>query len=386
MDTETTTLMVILLLTAVVTPLTSCLLRLPRPRASGTEGEGAGALTEEEEKALPPLSVVIPTHDNAHSLAANLPAILTQRYPAGFEVIIVDESSTDDTDDVLTRLKNAHDNLYVTFIPPTSQWVSRRKLAMTVGAKAARNEWMVFMDATCGIESDRWLTAMARHVTDGVDMVMGYTSLGAGAGALRRFRQMSATCMAFRQADRGTAYRCAGSTLLVRRQSFAGGGCFSNNLQYVRGEYDFMVNNMARKHNTATDISPEATARRRTDTAEWTAEQMTYMETRRHLARSFTYRLPHNISSAVLIAAYAVPAAGIALAAARHDMLLAAAAAAALVLCGTLRGVIAGRAARAFGERFNPIALPFLEIGALCSVAATMLRYSRSDKSEYIRR
>ena len=39
--------------------------------------------------------------DQAHDLEQNLPAFLTQEYEPGYEVIVVDETSTDDTPNVL---------------------------------------------------------------------------------------------------------------------------------------------------------------------------------------------------------------------------------------------------------------------------------------------
>ena len=46
-------------------------------------------------------SIVMTVYDQAHDLEENLPAFLTQEYEPGYEVIVVDESSTDNTEDVL---------------------------------------------------------------------------------------------------------------------------------------------------------------------------------------------------------------------------------------------------------------------------------------------
>ena len=66
-------------------------------------------------------------HDNAQELERNLPAFLTQDYAPGYEIIIVDESSTDETEDVLKRFKHQHNNLYTTFIPDSFFLIVRKK-------------------------------------------------------------------------------------------------------------------------------------------------------------------------------------------------------------------------------------------------------------------
>ena len=50
-------------------------------------------------------SIIMTVYDQAHELKENLPAYLTQAYESGYEVIVVDETSTDDTPDILKLYK-----------------------------------------------------------------------------------------------------------------------------------------------------------------------------------------------------------------------------------------------------------------------------------------
>ena len=56
-------------------------------------------------------------YDQAYELQENLTAFLTQQYQPGYEVVVVDESSTDETPDILKLLKKDYPNLYTTFLP-----------------------------------------------------------------------------------------------------------------------------------------------------------------------------------------------------------------------------------------------------------------------------
>ena len=88
-------------------------------------------------------SIVMTVYDQAPELEANLPAFLTQEYEPGYEVIVVDETSTDNTEDVLKIMKNDYPHLYTTFLPKPNRQVTRRKLAINIGSKAAKNEWII---------------------------------------------------------------------------------------------------------------------------------------------------------------------------------------------------------------------------------------------------
>ena len=85
-----------------------------------------------DDSQLPCLSVLLTVQDNASELEQHLPALLTQDYPAGFEVIVVVSKGEDDTDDVLKKLSATYPNLYTTFIPDSSRYMSRKKLAVTL--------------------------------------------------------------------------------------------------------------------------------------------------------------------------------------------------------------------------------------------------------------
>ncbi|MBP5712258.1 MAG: hypothetical protein J6W77_04550 [Prevotella sp.] len=90
-------------------------------------------------KKWPRISILITAHDNAMELDNHLPTLLSQDYPGIFEVIVVAEKGDGSTEDVLKRYLNNR-LLYYTFIPDSSRYMSRKKLMITLGVKAARYE------------------------------------------------------------------------------------------------------------------------------------------------------------------------------------------------------------------------------------------------------
>ena len=117
------------------------------------------------------LSVVVPVYNQARCLERNLPVLLEQEFERYEVVVVMDESSTDDTKDILERLEERYPHLRHTFVPATARYVSRRKLAVTLGVRAARAPWVLFTCADALPAGPHWLSRMSAAMTDDSDFV-----------------------------------------------------------------------------------------------------------------------------------------------------------------------------------------------------------------------
>lgn len=124
------------------------------------------------ENDLPPVSVVIVSKNDSENLAKHLPAILNQEYP-DFEVVVVNMGSTDETDMVLKRLEQSYDNLYHTYVPQEAEEWNEKKLALTLGIKAAKNNVLLFTEPYCRPVSNRWIKEFAAEFAEGKEVVLG---------------------------------------------------------------------------------------------------------------------------------------------------------------------------------------------------------------------
>ena len=93
----------------------------------------------------PLISVVIPTFNRALQVQAALKSVLAQTYPE-FEVIVVDDGSTDETGEAVQEIIRAHGTgakqIRYLFQPNQGQSVARNK-----GTDEARGEWVAFLDS-----------------------------------------------------------------------------------------------------------------------------------------------------------------------------------------------------------------------------------------------
>jgi chlorobactene glucosyltransferase len=105
---------------------------------------GEGAPTPDGE--WPMVSVIVPARNEERNLPRLLPTLLKQRYPH-YEVIVVDDASTDGTRRILREWEGDSERLRVVNGEPLPDGWRGKPWAMCQGARAARGEWLLFTDA-----------------------------------------------------------------------------------------------------------------------------------------------------------------------------------------------------------------------------------------------
>ena len=121
-------------------------------------------------------SIIMTVYDQAHELKENLPAYLTQAYESGYEVIVVDETSTDDTPDILKLYKQDYPNLYTTFLPKPNRLYVRRKMAFNIGLKASKNKWVILHNISNKPNDENELQTIAEALDNDAELTLGYIS------------------------------------------------------------------------------------------------------------------------------------------------------------------------------------------------------------------
>ncbi|MBQ1799955.1 MAG: group 2 glycosyl transferase [Prevotella sp.] len=245
-------------------------------------------------KKWPRISILITAHDNALELDNHLPTLLSQDYPGIFEVIVVAEKGDGSTEDVLKRYLNNR-KLYYTFIPDSSRYMSRKKLMITLGVKAARYEWILLTEASSTPLSDTWLKTFAKNMTDDTNLVLGYSNYAKEVPAYYRFEQLRNACYCLNKAKGGIAYRTNSNNVAFKKEEFINKGGYRGNLQFLRGEYDFLVNKYAKREQTAveTDINSWVVDAKPSKKA-WRQLHANYLCVRQQLRRNKRFRLIYN--------------------------------------------------------------------------------------------
>ncbi|HUS15978.1 MAG TPA: glycosyltransferase, partial [Chloroflexia bacterium] len=96
----------------------------------------------------PFVSVIVPARDEARNLPKLLPSLLDQSYPPDrFEVIVVDDQSTDASPEILADFAGRYPQLRVVQGTPLPAGWKGKPWAMHQGEQVARGEWLLFTDA-----------------------------------------------------------------------------------------------------------------------------------------------------------------------------------------------------------------------------------------------
>jgi glycosyltransferase involved in cell wall biosynthesis len=107
------------------------------------------------------VSVIVPARDAAGTLRRTLRALAAQEGAPAFEVVVVDDGSTDGTPELAER-----EGAQVVRVPPGGPARARN-----AGARAARGSVLAFTDADC-FPTPGWLAAACRAL-EGADLVQG---------------------------------------------------------------------------------------------------------------------------------------------------------------------------------------------------------------------
>jgi len=110
------------------------------------------------------ISILIPARNEAANIKACVQSILHQNYPAHlFELIIINDHSTDNTADIILELQKLHKNItllhlsdFIYNIPVNAY----KKKALEIGVAHAKGELMITTDADCTTQPD-WLLLLA---------------------------------------------------------------------------------------------------------------------------------------------------------------------------------------------------------------------------------
>lgn len=263
------------------------------------EAERISAETQEQTDSKPKVSIVIPTCNEATNLETNLPKYLRQKYSGTFEVIVADENSNDDTMLVVQRLKEKSDNLRTTFIPATARNIAPRKLAITLGVRAARSEWVVVVNPDCEPLSDAWLENLSAYFTDTTDFVGAYTNCEYDhSSSSRRMIFERLVCQAEYEASRTSKYVLGAEhcNIAFRKSWFLSHNGFAESLNIPFGEEAILANAHAEAErsefplSTLVKVTQEPASRSYAQTL-----RVQYVETRHHIVhKSLRFRC-HSI-------------------------------------------------------------------------------------------
>jgi cellulose synthase/poly-beta-1,6-N-acetylglucosamine synthase-like glycosyltransferase len=193
------------------------------------------------------VSIVIAARNEAENIEACLAHVFSNLYAPGYEVIVVDDRSEDESPALLRQLASQYPNLQVIRIDTLPQGMPPKKHALTVGIGVASSEILLFTDADCRVPSD-WVVRMASSFEADTEVVLGSGPYHAGHGVLNRLIRYETLHTAFwflGRAKMGNPYMALGRNLAYRKSFFERVGGFASGIESLSGDDDLLVNHHA---------------------------------------------------------------------------------------------------------------------------------------------
>jgi len=242
--------------------------------------------------AKPAVSIIIAARNEEENLLVNMPIILEQDYPE-FEVIVINDSSVDDSITVLQAFEEKYPNLRVINIHENDRYEGGKKYAITLGVKGAKYERLIFTDADCKPVSRKWVEKVIESVAIDGAIVLGYSPYSRKPGFLNKVIRYDAfntglNYLSF--ALCGIPYMGVGRNLSYSKSSFFSVGGFKSHYKLLSGDDDLLINQIARKENTFICVDKEAEVQSDPEKS-WRSY---WLQKRRHLTTGSRYRLHHR--------------------------------------------------------------------------------------------
>lgn len=250
-----------------------------------------------------PVSVIICARNEAENLKNNLHLVLNQNYP-DFEVIVVNDCSEDESEFILDQFQKQYRHLKVTTVKQDDKFMHSKKLALTIGIKAAKNEWVLLTDADCKPESPKWIERMQGNFLGGTELVLGYGGYIQRKSVLNnliRFDSLFIAMQYFTFTLAGKPYMGVGRNLAYKKSLFFTNKGFANHRHLDSGDDDLFVNEVATNKNTRIEISHESITRTESKATfrDWFYQKKRHITTGKLYKTATKWRLSGEILSRV---------------------------------------------------------------------------------------
>lgn len=201
----------------------------------------------------PFVSVLIPARNESKNIGACLEAVSKQNYPQDkYEVIVIDDRSTDGTAETARAFESRIPSLKVITVRQTPSGIAPKKHALNVGIGESRGEIILCTDADCRPKPE-WIETMASGFDEQTGMVIGYSPI-APSCALSFFQHFTAidglalASLACATTAFGQTATATGRSLAYRKKTFEDVGGFSKIASFISGDDDLLMHRV--KHTT----------------------------------------------------------------------------------------------------------------------------------------
>lgn len=224
-------------------------------------GKFAFAQAQEITPKKVPVSVIVCAKNDAEKVKNLVPVLAEQDYP-DFEIVLIDNASSDETLDIFEEFEKQYSNIRLVKVENNEAFWGNKKYALTLGIKAAKKDYLLFIDANCYPTSNEWITAMTSRFTTNRTIVLGYGAYekvkNSFVNKIIRFDNMLTATQYFSWAKIGKPFSGDGRNLAYKKEEFFKVNGYIEHMNIRLGEDSLFLNQAATKSNTTICYAPES--------------------------------------------------------------------------------------------------------------------------------
>jgi cellulose synthase/poly-beta-1,6-N-acetylglucosamine synthase-like glycosyltransferase len=190
-------------------------------------------------------SIIIAARNEGKSISTLLDSLSRLEYPPDrFEIVIVNDRSTDATLSILEQHRSSLNNVRIISLSENPTDMPNKKYALQRAITEAQNDVLAFTDADC-IVPPRWLQELSKYFADDVGLVAGYSPYvfeqSRRWNSFLRYEEYKVSLIAASAIGAGRGFLCTGRNLAYRKRLFDEVGGFEKIKHSVSGDDDLFL-------------------------------------------------------------------------------------------------------------------------------------------------
>ncbi len=206
-----------------------------------------------------PVSVLICVKDQVDALKKLFPLLANQSYP-DFEIVLINNASTDDSLELMKEYAAAYSFVKIVDVVNNEAFWGNKKYALTLGIKAAKNEYLLLIEPDSIPDSPQWIMNLSAQFTLHKTVVLGHSRITpqskSWTNKLFRFQNTLQTLHVFSWTLMGKPFMGSGRNLAYKKEEFFNVNGFIDHMSLPYGEDVLFVNQIAQSKNTTICDAP----------------------------------------------------------------------------------------------------------------------------------
>ncbi len=234
-----------------------------------------------------PISVIVCAKNEQENARQFIPLLAQQNY-SNFEIVLIDDASSDETLEIFEGFEKQYSNIKIVKVENNEAFWGNKKFALTLGIKAAKNEYLLFTDADCYPSSQNWIQEMSSQFTQQKTIVLGYGAYekikNSFLNKIIRFETLLTATQYFAWTKLGKPYMGVGRNMGYKREEFFKTNGFIEHMKIRSGDDDLFINQASHSKNTTICFSQNSftLSKPKTSFKEWFIQKRRHVTTAKH--------------------------------------------------------------------------------------------------------